>query len=113
MILRPYFWPAAGTDGALINRLRSSATWVLVTLSKITSLIAPFYLITASNDLVDNKYSKAVTSVCIYCALKLSSNILKELQGEVIPPTDRLSIADPLPCFSVKMSIKYDYELIY
>ena len=29
-VLLPYFWPAKGTDGAFINRIRSSSTWLMV-----------------------------------------------------------------------------------
>ena len=29
-VLFPYFWPSAGTDGAIINRIRSTSTWLMV-----------------------------------------------------------------------------------
>jgi hypothetical protein len=83
-LLRPYFWPAAGADGALVNRIRSSTTWLFVILSKITSLTAPFFLIQASDQLLALHYSKAIVATIIYCSLKLSSSIFKELQGVFI-----------------------------
>ena len=79
-VLRPYFWPDAGSDGAFLNRCRSSATWLLVSLSKVTSLIAPFYLITATNQLIAGHWSAATIATIIFCMLRLSSVIFKELQ---------------------------------
>ena len=28
-VLRPYFWPQSGTDGAFLNRIRSTSTWYI------------------------------------------------------------------------------------
>ena len=44
LVLGPFFWPNEGTDGALVNRVRSTLTWVCVALSKTCSLVAPLYL---------------------------------------------------------------------
>ena len=43
-VLRPFFWPSEGSDGALKNRIRAISTWFAVGLSKATSVYAPFYL---------------------------------------------------------------------
>ena len=43
-VLRPFFWPSKGSDGALKNRIRAVSTWFAVALSKATSVYAPFYL---------------------------------------------------------------------
>jgi len=44
-VLRPYFWPHRGTNGAWWNRLRAISTYFMISLSKISSVMAPFYLI--------------------------------------------------------------------
>lgn len=82
-LLRPYFWPESGSDGAFINRCRSSATWAFVLLSKVSSLIAPFYLISATNYLTQAplELRKSIISLSIFCSLKLATVILKELQS--------------------------------
>ena len=43
-VLRPFFWPSRGSDGALKNRFRAVSTWFAVGLSKATSIYAPFFL---------------------------------------------------------------------
>lgn len=30
LILRPFFWPSEGSDGALVNRARAISTWLVV-----------------------------------------------------------------------------------
>lgn len=80
-VLRPYFWPDEGTDGALINRVRSSATWVMVILSKASNLISPFFLSAATNALTRGHYSIAAKNVVAYCAFRASSSLFKELQS--------------------------------
>lgn len=83
IVLLPYFWPDAGTDGAIINRLRSSATWLLVGASKACSLIAPLYVANATNNIVDGYIKKCIYDLIIYCLLRFLSSFFKELQGLV------------------------------
>jgi hypothetical protein len=47
VVLRPFFWPAEGTDGALVNRIRAVSTWFMVGASKACSLISPLFLLVA------------------------------------------------------------------
>ena len=83
VILRPFFWPAEGTDGALINRIRSISTWLLVGASKATSVISPLYLLQAVNDLVAQKKAAAFEAIIAYLLLRLASSVFKELQAIV------------------------------
>jgi len=82
-VLSPYFWPDEGSDGALINRIRSTSTWLLVSASKACSLIAPLYLAAATNELADGEVSAATSSIIIYCVLRFLSSFFKELQSIV------------------------------
>ena len=43
-VLRPFFWPSKGSDGAFKNRIRAVSTWFAVGLSKASSVYAPFFL---------------------------------------------------------------------
>jgi len=81
VVLKPYFWPSAGTDGACLNRLRTTSTWVMVILSKASNLLAPIYLSIATNALTNHELPKTFFNIGLYCALKLASSIFKELQG--------------------------------
>ena len=83
LVLGPFFWPNEGTDGAVINRIRSTLTWVMVALSKTCSLIAPLYLSTGTNELTVGNYSRAATNICIFCALRFGSTFFKEAQSIV------------------------------
>ena len=83
LVLGPFFWPNEGTDGAVINRLRSCLTWVMVALSKVCSLIAPLYLSAGTNDLTKGKYSVAATNLGLFCALRFGSTFFKEMQSIV------------------------------
>eukprot|EP01036_Dinobryon_divergens_P059803 gene59803-79765_t len=82
-VLKPYFWPSAGTDGALLNRLRTTSTWLLVGLSKAANLYAPLFISVATNKLISHDLRGTFLNVIIYCALRLLSSIFKELQGIV------------------------------
>lgn len=81
VVLRPYFWPDEGTDGAFINRVRSSATWLMVAFSKTSNLISPYFLAAATNALTDGRYTMAASNIVGYCAFKASSSLFKELQS--------------------------------
>jgi len=80
-VLLPYFWPAKGTDGAFINRIRSSSTWLMVALSKTCNLSAPLFLSAATNYIVAKDYYSAAKSMIIFSALKFSASVFKELQS--------------------------------
>lgn len=80
-VLLPYFWPAKGSDGALINRVRSTSTWLMVVLSKVGNLAAPYFISQATNYLVGGKMALAVRSMIIYSVLRFLSSLFKELQS--------------------------------
>lgn len=83
LVLGPFFWPNEGTDGAVVNRIRSTLTWVMVGLSKTCSLISPLYLSSGTNDLTSGNYSVAATNIGIFCALRFLSTFFKEMQSIV------------------------------
>ena len=80
-VLRAYFWPDEGTDGAFINRVRSSATWVMVALSKSCNLLNPYFLAAATNALTDGHYKDAAKYIILYCSFRALSSLFKELQS--------------------------------
>lgn len=80
-VLRPFFWPNAGSDGVLMNRIRSVSTWVSVGCGRSSAVVSPLYLAIATNKLIEGDYDTAVTNIVIYCMLKLASSFFKELQG--------------------------------
>lgn len=82
-VLQPYFWPNAGSDGALINRVRSTLTWVLVAASKTCNLLAPFYLSSATNFLIEKNWGGAVVNIVAFCGFRLASQVFSNLQGIV------------------------------
>jgi hypothetical protein len=79
-VLSPYFWPAKGSDGVFINRVRSTSTWIMVASSKVCNLTAPFYISLATNYLVDGNFVASARCMASFSALKLSASIFKELQ---------------------------------
>ena len=83
LVLGPFFWPNEGTDGALINRIRSTLTWVMVACSKTCSLVAPLYLSAGTNELTVGNYSRAATNIGIFCSLRFGSSFFKEAQSIV------------------------------
>jgi ABC-type transport system involved in Fe-S cluster assembly fused permease/ATPase subunit len=83
LVLGPFFWPNEGTDGLILNRVRSTLTWVMVALSKTCSLIAPLYLSAGTNELTMGRYSSAATNIGIFCALRFGSTFFKEAQSLV------------------------------
>ena len=83
LVLGPFFWPNEGTDGAVLNRIRSTLTWVMVALSKTCSLIAPLYLSAGTNELTVGNYSRAATNIGIFCSLRFGSTFFKEAQSIV------------------------------
>ena len=83
IILRPYFWPNEGSDSALMNRVRSSCTWLMVTLSKVCSLLSPIYLSRATNYLVHYHFFRCIRSIIVYSILRFSSSFFKEMQSVI------------------------------
>lgn len=81
LVLSPYFWPASGSDGAIINRIRSTSTWLMVAASKTCNLIAPLFLSMATNELVNKNFSSAVKALLTYTVLRFASSTFKELQS--------------------------------
>lgn len=82
-LLKPYFWPSAGTDGAILNRIRTTSTWILVGLAKASTLIAPIFLSMATNNLISGDIYRTFLSVLVYCSLRFASSMFKELQSIV------------------------------
>lgn len=80
-VLRPFFWPSEGSDGAIINRIRALSTWFVVGLSKACSLYSPFFLSTATNQLVELNFSGAATAIIGYCVLRFASQLFRETQS--------------------------------
>jgi ABC-type transport system involved in Fe-S cluster assembly fused permease/ATPase subunit len=83
LVLGPFFWPNEGTDGALINRIRSCMTWVMVACSKTCNLVAPLYISAGTNELLTGRYSEAATNIGIFCSLRFGGAFFKEAQGLV------------------------------
>jgi ABC-type multidrug transport system fused ATPase/permease subunit len=112
IVLLPYFWPAEGSDGAFINRVRCLSTWLMVALSKTTSLIAPFYISKATNNIVSGRYGAAVHDLIIFSALKLSSQIFKEMQSILyIKVKQQASIQLQELAFSHLLSLSLNWHL--
>ena len=44
VLLRPFFWPDAGTESATSNRVRSSCTWLSVLIGRICNVYSHFSL---------------------------------------------------------------------
>jgi ABC-type multidrug transport system fused ATPase/permease subunit len=80
LVLSPYFWPRSGSDGAVVNRIRSTSTWLMVACSKVSSLVAPFFLARATNDLVSGDMRAAASAMLSFSILKLAAAIFKEFQ---------------------------------
>ena len=83
VVLQPYFWPSSGSDGALINRIRSSMTWVMVTFSKSCSLMSPIFLSRATNYLVHGHVVKCIQSIFLYGLFRFFTSFFKEMQSVV------------------------------
>jgi hypothetical protein len=77
LILQSYFWPDQGTDGAIINRIRSSLTWLMVILSKACNLISPIYLSYGTDNLINHQIHAATLNIFIYCLLRFLSFVFK------------------------------------
>ena len=80
-VLKPYFWPSKGTDGAFLNRLRALSTYFMITLSKVCSVYAPFMLVTATNALTKGDYYEAAEYIVWFCTLRFLTSFFKEMQS--------------------------------
>ena len=80
-VLKPYFWPSKGTDGAVLNRLRALSTYIMITMSKVCSVYAPFMLVTATNALTKGHYYEAAEYIVWFCTLRFLTSFFKEMQS--------------------------------
>mmetsp|Transcript_41361 Transcript_41361/g.93175 ORF Transcript_41361/g.93175 Transcript_41361/m.93175 type:complete len:689 (-) Transcript_41361:41-2107(-) len=76
--LKPYFWPRQQS-----GKISVFFTWFFVVTSKASSVIAPFYIAAATNQLVRGEIRQSMLSCISYAALLLASKLLKELQSLV------------------------------
>ena len=83
IVLRPYFWPDATANSAMLNRIRALATWVCVIASKACTLLAPIYLGRASTELTRLNYDDCIRNVLIFSALGFGGFLFKEAQSLV------------------------------
>lgn len=80
-LLKPYFWPDATSDSAMVNRFRAIVTWICVILSKICNLISPMYLGWASTALAHEDYLSCVIYSILYSAIQFFGATFKEAQS--------------------------------
>jgi ABC-type multidrug transport system fused ATPase/permease subunit len=80
-VLRPFFWPASGSDGAFLNRLRATSTWVVVLLSKGCNLFSPLFIATSTNNLANGDLHSCVVNLLIFIFLRFSASVFKECQS--------------------------------
>ena len=81
VVLRPFFWPHEGTDGALVNRVRAISTWVVVGISKACNVYSPFFLQNTVNQLVSGNRQKAFQEFIAYVLLVLAGSVFNQLQS--------------------------------
>lgn len=82
-LLKPYFWPDATSQSAILNRIRAISTWICVILSKVCSLISPLYLGWSSTSLAHGQYNKCINYIIIYNIISWLGTTLKECQSLV------------------------------
>lgn len=81
--LRPYFWPSATSDSAIMNRVRAILTWVCVISSKVCNLSSPLFLGWACTALVHEDYGMTIKYSILYAVLQLAGAAFKEGQSLV------------------------------
>jgi len=81
ILLKPYFWPDATTNSALLNRVLVILTWVCVLGSKGSNLVAPVMLGKASTALAKFNYGEAIQNSIYYVILSFFSKLFKEGQS--------------------------------
>ena len=87
--LRPYFWPHS-TKG----RVSVIMTWVFVSLSKATSVIAPIFIARGTNQLSNGKIEESMRSVVYYGILLFVSKVTKEFQSLVYLNVKQAAFSD-------------------
>jgi len=83
LILRPFFWPNHGSDGALLNRIRAISTWAFVGASKVASLYSPFFISSATNQLIAKEWEAAANSMIAFVCLRFAASVFKESQSAI------------------------------
>lgn len=83
LILRPFFWPKYNTENSFINRIRAISTWLCVAISKVCSLYSPFFISSATNELVGNQWEDAAKSMIAFVCLRFAASAFKELQSAI------------------------------
>ena len=81
LILRPFFWPKSGTKNSLINRIRAVTTWLCVAISKVCSLYSPFFISSATNQLIAKEWEAAANSMIAFVCLRFAASLFKEFQS--------------------------------
>ena len=81
VVLRPFFWPHEGTDGALVNRIRAISTWIVVGISKACNVYSPFFLQNTVNQLISGNKEQAFREFIAYVLLVLASTVFNQLQS--------------------------------
>ena len=81
ILLKPFFWPKDGTDGVIINRIRACSTWFCVVASRVCGVYSPFFIESATNELVDGNLNAAWLAIVGFSALRIGASLFKELQG--------------------------------
>ena len=81
ILLKPFFWPDSGTDGAVVNRIRACSTWFCVVASRVCGVYSPFFIETATNELVDGNLEAAWIATVGFVMLRIGASMFKELQG--------------------------------
>ncbi|CAH0475623.1 unnamed protein product [Peronospora belbahrii] len=75
-ILKPYFWP-----NGFSNKMRAASTYLVLILSKLSNLVAPLFMASATNALVSKDAGGAIQDIAIFSALTLVSKLFKEMQS--------------------------------
>ena len=77
ILLKPFFWPKDGTDGVIINRIRACGTWFCVVASRVCGVYSPFFIESATNELVDGNLNAAWLAIVDFSALRIGASLFK------------------------------------
>jgi ATP-binding cassette, subfamily B, heavy metal transporter len=80
-LLKPYFWPDATDNSAVVNRVRAILTWVCVIMSKVCNLTSPIFLGWASTAITRHNYKGAMVNASIYALIGFFGSTFKESQS--------------------------------
>ena len=80
-LLKPYFWPDATNNSAVVNRIRAICTWLCVIMSKICNLTSPILLGWASTAITRQQYGNAVVYASGYALIGFMGSTFKESQS--------------------------------